>query len=102
MRKRINVLLVTMLVSVALTACSQQADIGKEGTKQTVRDNTGTMQSDTVQSTVVSDGSNDTTEEGSTDSPGNDMSDGGEQSYTSVGFDYNKIMTETDVSPAEM
>ena len=42
------------------------------------------MQSDTVQSTVVPNGSNDTTEEGSTDSPGNDMSDSVEKNDTKV------------------
>ncbi len=105
MRKRISILLVTMLIPVALAACSQQADIGKEGTKQTVRDNIGTMQSDTVQSTVVPDGptdTTDTTDGGSTDSPGNDTVDSGEQNDTSVGSDYDKIMADTEVSTAQM
>lgn len=79
MKKWISILLAAMLVTAILTACAQQVDIGKEGTKQ----------NDIEQSTVVPDGSVDTV-------------DSGEQNDTSAGSAYDKIMADTAVSPADM
>lgn len=92
MKKWIGILLVTMLVSLTLGACAQQTDIGKEATDQT----------DTEQSTTVTNDSEDSIEENNTDMPGNDMVDSGDQSETSAESDYDKIMANTDMSPADM
>lgn len=120
MRKWISVLLVILLVTAASTACTKQKDADGKDTRQVVADHTDIDQNpanqtgaestttETTAPTVTEPDNNLTNdskgpiEDSKTGLPGNGIVDNGEQSETSTGSDYDKIMADTHMSPADM
>ncbi len=92
MKKWISILLAIMLITMALSACAQQAEIGQEGTAQ----------SGTGQSTIETNGSEGKGEGNNTDLPGNDTNVDGNKNEEATDSDYNRIMEDVTISPAEM
>jgi hypothetical protein len=94
MKKWIGVMLAAMLLSLALAACVKQTE-GKNDA-----DSAATQQTGIEQSTTMTNGSKGTNEGSNTDLPGKDMIDDRDQAVTD--FDYDRIMTDASVSPADM
>jgi hypothetical protein len=102
MRRLIRILLVLVLAIAALTACTQQANIGKEGTDQTGTDQSVTDQTGTEPGITVTNDSEAPIEESNADLTGNSTVDSGDMIEASAAADYEKVMTETKMSPADM
>jgi len=92
MKKLFFILLMIALVTAVLAACMQQTD-----TDPTVIAQTAIEPENTVPNYPAGQ-----INENSSELPGNDASDSGEHSEASTGSDYETIMADTKMSPADM
>lgn len=92
MTKWFGILLAIMIMTMALSACAQQEEVGKEETNQ----------AGAYQSTIETNDSEGLNEGGNIDLPGNGTIDDGDQNEAVTDSGYNKIMTDISVNPAEI